>query len=61
MTIANVVLGFPGETEQTARETIRFVKELNPDDVGFYIATPYPGTPMYEEVKKNGWLQSYGF
>ncbi len=48
MTIANVVLGFPGETEQTARETIRFVKELNPDDVGFYIATPYPGTPMYE-------------
>ena len=43
MTIANVVLGFPGETEQTARETISFVKELNPDDVGFYIATPYPG------------------
>ena len=46
MTIANVVLGFPGETEQTAWETIRFVKELNPDHVGFYVATPYPGTPM---------------
>ena len=61
MTIANVVLGFPGETEQTARETIRFVKELNPDDVGFYIATPYPGTPMYEQVKKNGWLRITDF
>jgi anaerobic magnesium-protoporphyrin IX monomethyl ester cyclase len=61
MTIANVVLGFPGETEQTARETIRFVKELNPDDVGFYIATPYPGTPMYELVKKNGWLRVKDF
>jgi anaerobic magnesium-protoporphyrin IX monomethyl ester cyclase len=61
MTIANVVLGFPGETEQTARETIRFVKELNPDDVGFYIATPYPGTPMYELVKKNGWLRVMDF
>jgi radical SAM superfamily enzyme YgiQ (UPF0313 family) len=61
MTIANVVLGFPGETEQTARETIRFVKELNPDDVGFYVATPYPGTPMYEEVKKNGWLRTTDF
>ena len=61
MTIANVVLGFPGETEQTARETIRFVKELNPDDVGFYIATPYPGTPMYELVKKNGWLRVTDF
>ena len=61
MTIANVVLGFPGETEKTARETIRFVKELNPDDVGFYVATPYPGTPMYEEVKKNGWLRITDF
>jgi radical SAM superfamily enzyme YgiQ (UPF0313 family) len=61
MTIANVVLGFPGETEKTARETIRFVKELNPDDVGFYVATPYPGTPMYEEVKKNDWLRVTDF
>ena len=61
MTIANVVLGFPGETEQTARETIRFVKELNPDDVGFYIATPYPGTPMYEHVKESGWLRITDF
>ena len=59
--IANVVLGFPGETEQTAHETIRFVKELNPDDVGFYVATPYPGTPMYEQVKKNGWLRVTDF
>jgi radical SAM superfamily enzyme YgiQ (UPF0313 family) len=61
MTIANVVLGFPGETEQTANETIRLVKELNPDDVGFYIATPYPGTPMYEMVIKNGWLKITDF
>jgi radical SAM superfamily enzyme YgiQ (UPF0313 family) len=61
MTIANVVLGFPGETEQTAIETIRLVKELNPDDVGFYIATPYPGTPMYEMVIKNGWLRITDF
>ena len=61
MTIANTVLGFPGETEQTAWETIRFIKELNPDDVGFYVATPYPGTPMYEQVKSNGWLKVTDF
>ena len=61
MTIANVVLGFPGETEKTAQETINLVKELNPDDVGFYIATPYPGTPMYEQVIKNGWLRVTDF
>ena len=61
MRIANVVLGFPGETEKTAKETISFVKELSPDDVGFYVATPYPGTPMYEQVKKNGWLRVTDF
>ena len=61
MTIGNVVLGFPGETEQTAWETIKFVKQLNLDDVGFYVATPYPGTPMYEQVKANGWLRVTDF
>ncbi|NLB74999.1 MAG: radical SAM protein [Crenarchaeota archaeon] len=61
ITIANVVLGFPGETEHTAKETIKFVKKVNPDDVGFYIATPYPGTPMYDQVIKNGWLKIKDF
>ena len=61
MTIANVVLGFPGETEQTAKQTIRFVQQLNPEDVGFYLATPYPGTPMYDQVVKNGWLRVTDF
>jgi radical SAM superfamily enzyme YgiQ (UPF0313 family) len=61
MTVASVVLGFPGETEQTAWETINFVKELNPDDIGFYIATPYPGTPMYDLIKEKGWLRVTDF
>ncbi|MCW4019475.1 MAG: radical SAM protein [Candidatus Bathyarchaeota archaeon] len=61
MVVAGVILGFPGETKETAWETIRFVKELNPNDVGFYIATPYPGTPMYDEVKANGWLRITDF
>jgi anaerobic magnesium-protoporphyrin IX monomethyl ester cyclase len=61
MTIANVVLGFPGETVQTARATVDFVKELNPDHVGFYVATPYPGTPMYDQVKEKGWLRVTDF
>ena len=55
------MLGFPGETEHTAKETIKFVKKVNPDDVGFYIATPYPGTPMYDHVIKNGWFKIKDF
>lgn len=61
MTIASAVIGFPGETEETAWETINFINSLNPDDIGCYIATPYPGTPMYEEVIKNGWLRVTDF
>jgi radical SAM superfamily enzyme YgiQ (UPF0313 family) len=61
MVVAGVILGFPGETKETAWETIRFVKELNPNDVGFYIATPYPGTPMYDEVLAKGWLRITDF
>ncbi|MCX8151202.1 MAG: cobalamin-dependent protein [Candidatus Bathyarchaeota archaeon] len=61
MTIASAVIGFPGETEETAWETINFINSLDPDDIGFYVATPYPGTPMYEEVVKNGWLKVTDF
>ena len=61
MTVASTVIGFPGETEETAWETINFIRELNPDDIGFYVATPYPGTPMYESVKENGWLRITDF
>ena len=61
MTIASAVIGFPGETEETAWETINFINSLNPDDIGCYIATPYPGTPMYEEVIKDGWLRVTDF
>ena len=61
MTVASVVLGFPGEKEETIMETINFVKQLNTNDVGFYIATPYPGTPLYDQVKENGWLKITDF
>ena len=61
MTVASVVLGFPEETPETLRETTKFIEELNPDDVGYYMATPYPGTPMRELVIKNGWLRITDF
>ncbi len=61
MTVANVILGIPTETEESAWETVKFVEKLNPNDVGYYIATPYPGTPMYEHVKETGLLKITDF
>ena len=59
--VVGVILGLPNETKETAWETIKFVERLNPDDVGYYIATPYPGTPMYDFVKEKGWLKVTDF
>ena len=56
--VPNVLLGFPGETKESAWRTIKFVEKVSPDNVAFYnIATPLPGTPMYDQVQKNGWLR----
>ncbi|MGD6851321.1 MAG: B12-binding domain-containing radical SAM protein [Candidatus Bathyarchaeia archaeon] len=60
-TVANVILGFPAETEESIWETVHFIEKLEPDDVGYYIATPYPGTPMYQQVKDSGALQIFDF
>ncbi len=60
--IPNVILGFPGETKESAWKTIKFVEKISPDAVGFYnVATPFPGTPMYDMVKEKGWLRITDF
>ncbi|MCW4000098.1 MAG: B12-binding domain-containing radical SAM protein [Candidatus Bathyarchaeota archaeon] len=58
----NVILGFPGETKESAWKTIKFIEKIAPDAVGFYnVATPFPGTPLYDQVKENGWLRVTDF
>jgi anaerobic magnesium-protoporphyrin IX monomethyl ester cyclase len=60
--VPNVILGFPGETKKSAWKTIKFVEKIAPDEVGFYnVATPFPGTPMYDVVKEKGWLRVTDF
>jgi hopanoid biosynthesis associated radical SAM protein HpnJ len=52
------ILGLPGETRETIAETIRFAAEIDPDTIQVSLAAPYPGTALYEEAQRNGWLQS---
>jgi anaerobic magnesium-protoporphyrin IX monomethyl ester cyclase len=59
--VASIILGFPGETKETAWESVKLLQKINPDEIGIYIATPYPGTPMYDYVKKMGWLKVHDF
>ncbi|MDI6825967.1 MAG: radical SAM protein [Candidatus Aenigmarchaeota archaeon] len=52
------ILGMPGDTKETIRETIEFAKKLNPDTAQFYSAYAYPGTEMWDWAKENGYLTS---
>lgn len=47
---AHVMLGNPGDTRETMDRTVDFVKELNPGTATFGLCTPYPGTPLFDEV-----------
>jgi len=47
----------PAETEQTIRQTIEFSKKLPLDLALFHGAAPYPGTPFFFEVVKEGWFR----
>jgi radical SAM superfamily enzyme YgiQ (UPF0313 family) len=55
------MLGLPGETWETVKETIRFALEMDPDSVQFSIATPFPGSQFYEMMEENGLLLSRDF
>lgn len=51
------IIGLPGETEETIRETIRFARRLPLDLALFHIAAPYPGSPFFFEVVERGWFR----
>ncbi len=51
------MVGLPGETKETIEDTIRLAKEINPDLVGFTIATPFPGTEFYKWATENKYLK----
>ena len=54
------MVGYPWETQKDAEATINFAKKLfvngHIDSLQATIVVPYPGTPMFDEAKKNGWL-----
>ena len=51
------IIGLPGETEDTIRQSIDFAKKLPLDIALFHVAAPYPGTPFFFEVMREGWFR----
>lgn len=50
------VLGMPGETKETIRETVQFAKDLGLDMPTFYTLMIYPGNELFHIVHKEGKL-----
>jgi len=50
------IIGLPGETKETIRETIEFARQVDPHTIQVSVAAPYPGTELYRQARENGWL-----
>jgi len=48
------IVGYPGESNKTVLDTVRFASGLPLDYLSFTLPYPIPGTPLYERVKDNG-------
>lgn len=53
-TFAYFMVGYLHDTPRSLENTLNFAKILNPDFVLFTITVPYPETPLYDAVRKEG-------
>ncbi|MFZ5644640.1 MAG: B12-binding domain-containing radical SAM protein [Bacillota bacterium] len=53
---ANMIFGYPGETEEDLDQSFRFIEEIRPDAIGAYQLEAYPGTALYEQLVNEGKL-----
>ncbi len=54
---ADFIVGLPGETRESLRNTVNFAKELDCETIQVSIAHPYPGTEFYDYAQTNGLIQ----
>jgi len=59
-TIGLMMLGFPGESIDEIKESIRWAYKSQLDYTFFSIVTPYPGTELYELALREGYYARSG-
>jgi radical SAM superfamily enzyme YgiQ (UPF0313 family) len=55
-TIAAFIIGLPGESSTTIKDTLELWKIIKPTYSGFTLATPFPNTVFEDEIKQSGHL-----
>lgn len=56
-TSGHFIFGLPGETERTMDQTLALALDLPLDIAQFYCAAPFPGTGLYDQALRKGWLR----
>lgn len=54
---ASYILGLPGETPETMKQTLDFAKKLNTLYAQFNVIVPYPGTEVFDHAVRSGLLR----
>jgi len=55
------IIGQRRDTAESIAGLREFANDLDPDLAIFAILTPFPGTVIYEEAKKNGWIEDWNW
>jgi anaerobic magnesium-protoporphyrin IX monomethyl ester cyclase len=50
-TVANLMVGSPGETWDSIEATRRFIREIRPDHLNVQVLVPYPGTELHRTLE----------
>jgi len=59
---AMLMIGYRNDTSESIQQTRDFIEEeLRPDLAMFMVLTPYPGTALFEEADKNGWIEDKNY
>lgn len=54
---AMFIIGNRKDTKESISRLREFADELDPDFAMFGILTPFPGNEVYDEAKRNGWIE----
>ncbi len=58
---AMVIIGNRKETHQSILQLREFANDLDPDFIMFGILTPFPGTEVFAEAERNGWIEDHNW
>ena len=58
---AMFIIGNRKDTAKSIARLREFANELDPDFAIFAILTPFPGNEVYDEAKRNGWIEDFNW